>query len=91
MEIGGTLLRVGEVGVFAIDAGNGSMKTCFALGRAICAATGVEMCWMVLRANDAVLGACALGGVGSKGNTFSALCDRFKGKILLNLELSSKE
>ena len=38
------------------------MKTCCALGRAICAATGVEVSCMLLGADAAVLGAGALGG-----------------------------
>ena len=72
-DVGGTLLGVGKVGFVAVIAFDGSVETSFALGRAICSAAGVKVCWMLLRADVAVLVASALGGVVAEGKAFGAL------------------
>jgi len=67
------------VGVMTVIASDGGVKTSFALGRAICPAAGVEIGWMFLRTDAAVLGAGALGGVVSKSQAFGALGVRAEG------------
>lgn len=67
---------MGFATVVAFDSG---MKAGFALGRAVSSSAGVEVGWVLLGADVAMLCACTLGRMVAKGKAFGALSVRAEG------------